>query len=512
MIELCKRIAALSLSFVWFVFFMDTVVAGALQFSDSVVYLQSPPQDMTLADFNDNGLHDILIVTGASLMVFFQKERSGFSEYPDQTLEFTEEIRVVDIGEVDPSKGKEIICMGRNGIFYYKQKNGRFLPDPAPLIKEATFFLGRRFGCYIVDFAKDLNSDGLDDLLVPTKEGIVLYWQSLPGGFTRYGPLPTQRTFYASVNTFLWPSSLTEKTQEMRGLCLGPKIHEEKDLWLQDINNDGLVDILLPDTSENEKDSEPRIFLQTRDGRFICTTGQDAEIYGEALAEEGNIFFFDINGNGLMDKVSVRMRDPLQNSSLMVPTIQIAIFLNRDQKGFINTPDHVFRSVYLSDFVPIVDIDKDNTQDIFTIYTDLRVSSKESIIQSLTRKAVSFVLRCYLFDNQKQGYPYSSDVAHSFVVKYGDFSDIASVIFFDFNGDFDENGIRDFVYREKADTLSILLMEKREGKLNIFDEIRIRIPDNIAHIKVLQLSGDNRSDLILLDQTGTKLTIFINQE
>jgi len=511
MAELCKRIPALSLSLLWFVFFMGTVVASALQFSDSAVYLQSPPQDMALADFNDDGLQDILIVAGTSFMVFFQKEGPGFSEYPDQTLEFTEEIRVVDIGEVDPTKGKEIIYMGRNGAFYYKQRNGRFLPDPNPLVMEAIFFLGRRFGCYIVDFAKDLNSDGLDDLLIPTKEGIVLYWQSFPVGFTRYGPLPIQRTVYASVSAFLWPSSLTEKTQEMRGLCLSPEIHEEKDLWLQDINNDGLLDILLPDTSGNEKDSEPHIFLQTPDGRFMCTTGQDAGIYGKALAEEGEIFFSDINANGVMDKVSVRMRDPLQNSSLMVPTIQMAIFLNRDQKGFVNAPDHVFRSVYLSNLVPIVDIDKNKTQDVFTIYADLRVSSKESIIQSLTRKAVSFVLRCYLFDDQKQGYPYSSDVAHNFVVKYGDSTNIASVIFFDLSGDFDGNGIRDFVYREKADILSVLLMEKREEKLSIFDEIRIRIPDNTAHIKVMQLNGDNRSDLVLLDQTGTKLSIFINQ-
>jgi len=511
MVELCKKIVTLSLSFVWFLFFMGTAVVSALQFSHSAVYLEAPTQDMTLADLNDNGLQDVLIVTGNSFMVFFQREGSGFSKYPDQTLEFTEEVRVVDIGEVDPTKGKEIIYMGRNGTFYYKQRNGRFLPDPDSLIKEATFFLGRQFGCYIVDFAKDLNSDGLDDLLVPTEEGMVLYWQSFPGRFTRYGPLPTRRTVYASVTAFLWPSSLTEKTQQMRGLCLGPEIREEKDLLLQDINNDGLVDILLPDTSGNEKDSGPHIFLQTRDGRFMHGRGQDAEIYGEALAEEGELFFFDINGNGLMDKVIVRMRDPLQNSSLMVPTIQIAIFLNKDHKGFMNNPDHVFRSVYLSDFVPIVDIDKDNTQDIFTIYADLRIGSKESIIQSLTRKAVSFVLRCYLFDNQKQSYPYSSDVAHNFVVKYGDSTNIASVIFFDLSGDFDGNGIHDFVYREKADTLLILLMEKRDGELNIFDEIRIPIPDNTAHIKVIQLNGDNRSDLILLDQTGTRLSILINQ-
>jgi len=511
MVDLCKRIAALGLCVVWSVFFIGTIAVSALQFSDWTVYLQNPPQDMTLADLNDNGLQDILIVTGNSFMIFLQKEKSGFSQYPDQILEFTEEIAVVDIGEVDPTKGKEIICMARNGTFYYKQRNGRFLPEPNPLVKEAAFFLGRRSGCHIVDFATDLDSDSLDDLLLPTKEGIVLYWQSFPGSFTRYGPLPIQKTLYASVGTFLWPSSLTEKTQEMRGLCLDPEIQEEQDLWLQDINNDGLIDILLPHTFGNEKESEPDVFLQTSDRRFIYTTNQDAGIYSETLAEEGEIFFFDINGNGLMDKVSVRMRDPLQNSSLMVPTVQIAIFLNRYQKGFINAPDHVFRSVYLSDFVPIVDIDKDNRQDIFTIYADLRISSKESIIQTLTRRAVSFVLRCYLFDNQKQAYPYSSDVAHSFVVEYGNFADMPSVIFFDFKGDFDGNGMRDFVYREKADTLSILLMEKREGKLNIFDQIKIGIPDNTAYIKVLQLNRDNRSDLILLDQTGTKLTILINQ-
>ena len=157
MIELCKRIAALGLSFVWFVFFIGIIAASALQFSDWAVYLQNPPQDMTLADLNDNGLQDILIVTGNSFIIFLQKEGSGFSQSRDQILQFIEEITIVDIGEVDPTKGKEIICMARNGTFYYKQRNGLFLPDPDPLIKEATFFLGKQSGCHIVDFVTDLN-------------------------------------------------------------------------------------------------------------------------------------------------------------------------------------------------------------------------------------------------------------------------------------------------------------------------------------------------------------------
>lgn len=498
--------------FLWFTIPVSIQAAtGLLQFSKFTIDLESFPQDATLVDLNNDDLKDIFIITRVSFMIFLQKE-SGFSEDPDQILEFAQGIGAVDIGEVDAAGGKEIVCIGHQGVFYYKQQNDAFfLNYPQTLIEQPTLFSDESLRLLIVDFARDLNSDGLDELLIPTKKGMMLFWQHSPNIFAQNEHFPIKTMTSASANAFLWPPSLSKISQKTKNLVVSPEIYEKEDYRFQDVNNDGLVDILIPNPSQSKENLGVDVFLQTSDKEFLRSI-EYSKIYSQVLATERETLLLDINMDGIVDKISLKVRNPLEESSLIVPTIQIAVFINKKPEDFASMPSYIFRSVYLSDFIPIVDIDQDGSQDIFTIYADLGLTSKENIIKLLTKGKVNFLLRCYLFNDQEQGYSYSSDIAYPFAVKCKEFADISEGIFFNFTGDFDGNGIRDFCFREKANTLSVMLMRKKMEKLDVLDEVKIYIPTDTALIKILDINHNGKADLVTLNESGTKLIIFINQD
>ena len=495
------------LLFFWFISSAYTTATEVPKFNKFTVDLESFPKDMKMVDLNEDGLKDIFIVTRSSFIIFWQKESGGFSKDPDQILKFGQGLKAVDIGEVDFADGKEIICIGHQGVFYYRhQKNGNFLNDPQPLIEKPLSFPSTASYPSIVNFTRDLNSDGLDEILVPTEKGMMLFWQYCPGEFVRDEHFPVKKATYASAHTSFWPSSLSKTTQKEKGLVLAPEVCNREDYQFQDVNNDGFFDILVP----NEKNLGFDVFLQTSDKKFLHST-KYSRMYTQALSPKGKTLLLDINKDGIIDWINLKVRGPLEESSLIVPTIQIAAFINKKSEDFENMSRYVFRSIYLSDFVPIVDIDQDGSQDIFTIYADLGLASKENIIRFLSKGKVDLLLRCYLFNSKKQGYSYTSDLAYPFVLECGDLADISQSIFVDFTGDFDGNGTHDFCFRKKAGTLSIVLLRRNRQKLSVLNEFEVQIPADTTLIKILDINRDGKADFLTLNESGTELTIFRNQ-
>jgi hypothetical protein len=451
--------------------------------------------DGSIIDLNEDGLMDILIISGRFIYIYIQKER-GFNETPDDQIVLKKLGEFIDVGEVDPkSPGLEILSLSESELKYFYLDGKHYKESPSFLISQEIDKFIHHLNPIMSNFAFDINKDGIDEIFLLRDDQFFLYSLDNSGKFIgREISKPYEMTT-VSLESKRWPSEVSENDNSDIGYFFRPEISTEKIALFQDFNFDGLLDLI----SQNMYIQNPSYHFEPENQAMI----NEISLYKKDKQE----FFLDVDGDGKLDKILIEIMDIFSENMNIFPFAKISIFLNQNKNIFSLKPDYFFKTLLIGDKSPFVDINKDGFLDFISIWLEISPGSKENIIQVITESTLIFTVRCYIFKNQN-GYSKMPNLLSKFKIRYDKLPDIGKYIPFDFSGDFNGDGLNDLLVRKEPEYIFLYLTDTEQK--NFFSSgSRIEIPRDAEQIKVIDFNNDRKSDILLLN--GNKMIILLSE-
>ncbi|MDI6786876.1 MAG: hypothetical protein QME51_00695, partial [Planctomycetota bacterium] len=176
-----------------------TQSSGLENFTITEIFLKGQTEWLRLIDLNDDGFKELLYIhraeiNGSAQLVleildYAQKDKQYHSTHP--AFRIPDGTAIISIGNYLPSKGKEIVLYQQKGVSCYESELGDDLVPfrtPTLLVKvgegeEVIFFPSGQYSpSPFFQEAIDINNDGIDDLVIPTKSGYLLCWGPYQNG------------------------------------------------------------------------------------------------------------------------------------------------------------------------------------------------------------------------------------------------------------------------------------------------------------------------------------------
>ncbi|MFA4986208.1 MAG: VCBS repeat-containing protein [Candidatus Brocadiia bacterium] len=478
-------------------------------------------EDFTIADLNGDGLLDVLRIGKARADVFRQGPGRQFSKTPTQTVEFSSTVWFIDLGDVLPDQGIEIVTMGPKGVCAYAQDGAgtyglaqALFPDTAFLKQIDAEIYTRQWPCPW-NFCFDANGDKLDDFFVPDIKAVRLFLQGPRGKFEKQYELRSPVVAEFTTGGVSGGEFNSLGSNEAPYLWAGL---QAPSLAARDLNGDGRSDVVLGDVFG---------FLQKADGTFPEYSDYRAErmppkdeedVRVEELVNE----FCDVNGDGNMDRVS--QYRPWSTGAMKS---EVKIFLgNGTRNVYAIDPDRevpdikVVGSNFLFD-APLVDLDGDGALDILMFDTPYKITEVANWIE-VNRGEVRGSVDVYFFDRKKNtfqrrpGYSrkvvlnYEIKTFEIFQAKIFDYVQTMMIVNYDFNGD----SLKDLVIRAQSDDQGDLLLifgntGKREELFTDQAIANLQTPKFHSY-EVMDVNSDKVNDFILYDSSHRRVGILLS--
>ncbi|MCJ8302842.1 VCBS repeat-containing protein [Shewanella sp.] len=333
------------------------------------------------------------------------------------------------------------------------------------------------------DFIRDLNGDGLDDIIISDFDQVELFIAQTDGSYQRQ-PLPIK--------------------PQVRLYNDGVRYTQSK-LYSADINLDGKLDVVKIGEGELE------VYRQDESGNFdpiakyssvrLAISGLDwwnkRDAYGEQLDQSDLIYrkveeLKDINNDGLTDMV-VRYT---KSSGVLDRVNDYEIYLGENIKGqltFPKKPNSVIRADGTLTGLEFIDIDGDNKDEVLVAGFDIGLSQ---IIGALISGSIDQDVYLFKMDENSQfsdDANISKEVELSFSLTSGQ-SGTPVVKLADINGD----GLQDLLLSDGDDTLQIFLGSDSDRLfVNRSEKIRVQLPQDGGMVSSEDLNGDGKDDLLI---------------
>lgn len=492
----------------------ETQPIGLEYFSIKEITLNGHSDTFKLIDINNDGVKEIIYIQTEPLsleILSYDKSIPGYRL--QQTVKIPVGVMIICIGNYSPISGKEIAFYTSDNVFCYQQNNDSiYNEERIPLASEQSIFYPSEIGANrletntgaipLIKEGDDINNDGIDDLIIPTKDGYLICW----------GPYENARPSKKQIIN--QPSSQSIKTSDSSFITISSSLPH---ISLKDLNGDGLKDIVLGFPNKLNyyfQDKVNGFFPEAPSGEFSLDflasssnqSGSNVLLYSNQFA--------DLNADGFMDLVIASTSGDMSDIGNMVT--RIFIFLsNRSGSPLYSTPPA--QVINLKGVCPlwgITEINGDNYPDLFI--TSFKVTLASNIKKAIL-KYIPITYQVYLNKTGKN-FPMSPDYERN--VNFpssalGKGTGYFSHIYFgyDYNND------------NRTDLLTISGPEKKKGVVTIYcgrqkdkltrpdgvsfekDEFLlcpVRIPDKAV---VADLNNDKKNDIILLYKS--KLTLMI---
>jgi hypothetical protein len=261
--------------------------------------LPADTERMLIADADGDGLNDLITFADKTVRVYLQNNNSFDFSVADTELELPGEA----IGWDVKADFALIALIDGQRVLRWGIENRRF-SAPTTVIDGLNGFLAK--GVFRLNFVRDINNDGLDDLIIPGAGELALYIRNPDNSFQ--APL--------NVLSDMRLRAVLDAGQEL-GRDVGQALRIPL-MELRDVNNDGLPD-LISDTEErldvflanagsgNYFPAEPdvsvdRVAIRERLGDFDIDQLDFANLTG-VLALTHEEILQDMNGDGIADLI-----------------------------------------------------------------------------------------------------------------------------------------------------------------------------------------------------------------
>jgi len=291
------------------------------------------PRAWAVADFNNDGLQDVVVVGSGTDMPPFLGEQPRLLNQTNKgilkdvtSLNFPSDIQFIHsvaVGDIRKS-GSNDIFVGTLGItpsinqprFYINDGNGNF-----------TISLDRlptNLDAHTSSYLLDVNNDGYPDLILGASS-----FNSNGGPGLNQILINNGKGYFYSDSKWVLPQKLIDTTSSVI------------DIASADLNGDGRKDLILSTTGGSipsnfggtlygYQKAAIQILLANTDGTFYDASVNSGISLGSNIGAVYKVFPVDVNGDGFIDLVT------LQNTSI---GIRGSIFLNKGNGTFIEATD-----------------------------------------------------------------------------------------------------------------------------------------------------------------------------
>lgn len=454
--------------------------------------LEDLPGSVSLAtaDFNGDGLPDLLLVAGRDLRVYVQRKELGFlPTSPDARPRVPAAAVCFDLGKVDDNPATdELVIVGPQGVSWFGWEGRALRDEPKPLVQAALEpgdadpeRLLRRPAFHA------LEGRAPEDLVLPGPGALLLFRRE---GAARYAPAG-RIAIAPPLSLFVEGGSPLDRLgyrRELPAFATG------------DLDGDRRPEVIVVD------DHELRRWSRGEDGR-VAGEPQVQPLpslqVGKARLYRLNVapLFQDLDGDGLLDLV---MPEPADGS--------IRILMGSAKETWPREkPDRVIRIKEQILDVRAVDLDGDGLQDLVIPALDpIGVWDGINVFLSgsLTLRTYAFLLR------KGEGFPAAPDLARSVSVPVsvrraaGGFA-TSTVSLVSCDGDFTGDGRKDLLVGEGKDRLAVF-PGVADGVISNTVAFEIEIPDTSGSREVSgwveDLNRDGVHDAILVYRDAEKPT------
>ncbi|HYO14211.1 MAG TPA: VCBS repeat-containing protein [Thermoanaerobaculia bacterium] len=370
-------------------------------------------------------------------------------------------------------------------------------PHLAPLIADPPVLAGT--GNFLADLGlvRDLSGDGVADLLLPARDGLAIYLGGPRG-------LATQ-----AAARFAVPGESWRSTGDLERRYPLPTV--------QDVTGDGRPDLVFRDPVKRWE--MVRVRRNNGGGKFLPPI--EMSLGGGEAKGPSPVFFGDLDGDGVAEVVSQQSFEKedagLRESMKQVREPKSRLDFRRVGKGLQRVLDsyrsleitgHAFaggdaessdRSMSVEAGFPggFQELNGDGRMDLVTVTMDLTLPK---IMGSLATKRLTIGLDFHVWCQQGDGgfrrVP-GLDLSGKFRVNFNDLR-VSQLSLF--SGDFDGDGRGDFVQLGRGRTVTIHRGRPDCGFPTAPDAtVQLREePRDIALVRIRDLNGDQRSDLMVL--------------
>jgi len=470
------------------------------EFHQFDIYFEGELRNYICKDLNNDGLSDILTITSLKdkkktkriIGIYFQKT-GGFSTKPEQLIDCPKEWISIDVGNINDTPENEILLTTDKGVFYLPLVNKfEFSKEVLSLIEfENKFMKPNSEVLCNFDITRDINNDGIDEILFFTNYYIFVY--RFNGSYLLDSKLNCDANF-----------SITYYNKNARDV-LSFEL-EFPDIFFLDWNADKLLDIIL------YRNRELNVFLANSGSTFYNSTpSKTINLYfdEENRPDEDVLFSLkhlsDLDSDGFIDMIiSSEEIISSDNNEDFDAKNTLFIFKGENTKtnilygdGTNKEPTQYIKSEGVSEELYLYDINNDGKKDL--LFPEFKVGIGK-IIWSLIKRKFSFKAKFYLMEKNNL-YPDEPNLEKDFSIKInfsrggGSGSAVFSV-----EGDFNGDNLKDFISKKDDDKLQIYFAKKVTSE--VYDDdpdfiFETRVPSRQSFIKILDINSDYKSDIIL---------------
>ncbi|MBI4564058.1 MAG: VCBS repeat-containing protein [Planctomycetes bacterium] len=429
-------------------------------------------------DLDEDGRIDLLLSAGREVKVFLNRPERGFSPDPDFVIPFAPDVYLWCLGRFADEGGLHLVTSSTAGVRRHRRGS-----PPEDLVICPNLFRGEAEAGVAplhLDFMRDLNGDGLSDILLFGKDELWLFPQSKDDRgkpfFRLAQKLPLESEGELRVRT-----GAHRKTTHVTKVPL---------LIWGDANNDGRTDMI------SYYEQTIVLFTQGEEGKFEASgprslTGERPKRRNTYLKFEAPPRIADLNNDGALD---IALPFPSKG--------RVHIYFNRSGRVDFTAPDQKMQpGDSLTTGVYVEDLNGDGKLEIV-----MGVVPKPGILSGIDAFLSKKIdLELHLYRLQGAGYVKDPVQILKFSVPFTfhvtrESSEIDLAFWPRFDADFDGDGLKDLLVQEDERTLVVhfgnntrLISETAGGR------IRLDPPPGASSIKTTaaDLNGDGRSDLVL---------------
>ena len=435
-------------------------------------------------DLDGDGKSEIILMSGHRVSIFRMKEEGGYGDRPAWTLDLAADALYFDVAQVDADPStREIVLVTPRGVTFHAIRRG--VPKPrAELLVAAENLVtrGQEDDVHWRGFLRDLDGDGLTDIVLPTAAGFALYYQGKHPETGAPGVWPAAPDRVVPIRL---RSSFSVGEPGLTGF-----LHGElgvPDFRIKDFNGDGRNDFAVDDGRSL------RIFRADDENRIGAKSSETIDLtpLADAAGNLPRLRIRDLSGDGIPDFLVTHRYEGVTDLFLGGKPFEkpaLTIRLN----GWAFDPR-------------VTDLNADGRPDLI-----IPVTSRVGAVAALRLVATGVIsVHNHVFLNTGDAtspFPARADVVRTLQLSIRLYVDgtgrvrTAHTLLVELSGDFTGDGRNDLVYYQGSNRLAFYA-GVRDGLFMEDPYLRVRIPDtdgveNLSSV-VLDLDGDGKSDLAL---------------
>ncbi|GAB4327118.1 MAG: hypothetical protein Kow0074_22230 [Candidatus Zixiibacteriota bacterium] len=479
----------------------SVIHAGDDDFALSKLAVPGDILELVPVDLDADSLLDIVIFHRKGVhpnesrwvSVFWQAANGTYGTAPDQSWELDTLATVADVGNVDGDAATEICYLTSNAVRYYRMEDRRFSEQSILLFPctSLTVFPSRD-QIPVSDFVRDWDGRHGDEVAVFDFTGLNIY---RPDENHRFSASSAMRI---ELQTRLGTSETGTERDRITGVTAS---FQFPDITIADWNGDGLSDLIAT------LDDRLQIYVQNQDGAFDPEPAARIDFDVRTLEEkedgesELNTVVADLNRDSYADAIITKLTAKGLSNIRNV----ISLFWGRPE-GYPAVPDQVMVSEgSVSATMNLRDVNGDGNLDM--ILPSLRISIT-AIIRMLITRNIPVTFNIFLY---QEGQKYSDRPDFEKEVKFKiDFSGESDTQAMTLDGDFNGDGVKDFVLATADDKLSIYLGDETNPK-ELFSKRAVSEveADAFGELIAEDLNHDGYSDMILHYPNTDKMKGFV---